>query len=203
LWLGRCPGRSSVEPETRNHATAGFVFVEEDRLVEIAGASTASATTRARSAGSTASNRQVSSSSNAERLSVALGGAEGSPALRTPAKPTRRPATPHYRTLKAIKNEAGSRFRANPDAHDNRGYRSRPSFVSRPNRERDKTAWERRDMPSNCAACAWVSPSARRRRRKSDLMSACADSSARRKAFMRSPRCDRADRSVLRLKELA
>ena len=58
-------------------------------------------------------------------------------------------------------------------------------------------------MPSNCAACAWVSPSARRRRRKSDLMSACADSSARRKAFMRSPRCDRADRRVLRLKELA
>ena len=50
--------------------------------------------------------------------------------------------------------------------------------------------WERRDMPSNCAACAWVSPSARRRRRKSDLMSACADSSARRKACMRSPRCD-------------
>src|SRR5215469_17587277 len=49
----------------------------------------------------------------------------------------------------------------------------------------DKTTWERRDMPSNCAACAWVSPSARRRRRKSDLMSACADSSARRKAFMR------------------
>ena len=36
--------------------------------------------------------------------------------------------------------------------------------------------------PSNCAACSWVSPSARRRLRKADLMSACAACRARTKA---------------------